>query len=143
MEERTSSPENKVSEFDFSFKNLFIPFTSLKAIHWIVVIGIIVYFNVLFNGFVLDDFTYMISNPAIHVFNIFSLFGVNNQFNGPGFYRPIPAVYISLLWNLFGTGAFFYHAIQIMLQIACTCLVFFFLKRFFSVSLSFFYLLCF
>ena len=124
--------------FEFSFKKFFIPFTTLKAVHWIVFIGIIVYFNVLFNGFVWDDFTYMISNPVIHVFNLFSLFGVNNQFNGPGYYRPIPAVYISLLWNLFGTTAFFYHAIQISLQTACACLVFFFLKRFFSVHFSFF-----
>jgi len=134
--QNTSNQQEK--EFNFSFKTFFFPFTTFKAIHWIVMIGIIVYFNVLFNGFVWDDFTYMIANPAIHVFNLFSLFGVNNQFNGPGYYRPIPAVYISLLWNMFGTMAFFYHAIQIMLQIACSCLVFFFFKRFFSVSLSFF-----
>ncbi len=34
--------------------------------------------------------------------------------------------------------AFFYHVIQILLQMACSCLLFFFLKRFFSITLSFF-----
>lgn len=136
--EEVKTKEQEENEMNFSFKALLFPFTITKAIHWIICIGILVYCNILFNGFVWDDLTYIIANPAIHVFNLFTLFGVNNQFNGPGYYRPIPAVYISLLWNLFGDAAFFYHAVQILLQIVCACLVVVFLKRFFSISLAFF-----
>lgn len=128
--------ERKDVEKNFSFKALFVPFTTLKAIHWIIFTGIIVYCNVLFNGFVWDDLTFIIANPAIHSFNILSLSGIN-PFNSGGYYRPIPAVYFSLLWNLFGNLSFFYPLFQIALHIANACLLFFFLKRYFKNSLSF------
>lgn len=123
---------------EFSFRSLFVPLTSLKAIHWIAVIGFIVYFNAFFNGFVWDDNVYLIPYQTTHVFNIFSLFGVDNSLYSVGYYRPIGDIYISLLWMLFGKTAFFYHFIQVLLQIVCSCLLFFFLKRFFGIPLSLF-----
>ena len=50
----------------FSLKNLFVPLTTLKAIHIIVIVGFIVYANMLFNGFVWDDKIYIIFNPQNH-----------------------------------------------------------------------------
>jgi protein O-mannosyl-transferase len=138
MDGLIKTTEKKEIDTEFSFKNFFVPFTTLKAIHWIVFIGIIVYFNVLFNGFVWDDLTYMVNNPAVHTFNLSSLFHVDNQYFGTGYYRPIAATYISLLWNLFGTSPFFYHFIQILIHIAGTCLLFIFLKRFFNITIAFF-----
>lgn len=135
--------DNLQEEQEFSFKRFFVPLTTLKAIHWIVIIGIIVYFNILFNGFVWDDLVYTIGNPAIQKFDLFSLFGANQRFNGEGFYRPIPAIYLSILWNIFGNMSFFYHFIQLVLQITCSILFFFFLKKFFRISLSFFLALIF
>ncbi|HVA96448.1 MAG TPA: hypothetical protein VND99_02225 [Candidatus Acidoferrales bacterium] len=134
--------EKKDVEEDFSFKKFFVPFTTFKAIHLIILIGLAVYFNVFFNGFVWDDWTLIIANPQLYTFNIFHLFGPEIFKNG-GFYRPIPAVYFSLLWNLFGNMAFFYHLIQIILHIASALLFFFFLKRYFSVIFSFFLVLIF
>jgi len=40
---------------EFSFKNYFPPFTVTKALHYLVLIGILIFFNGLFNGFVGDD----------------------------------------------------------------------------------------
>jgi protein O-mannosyl-transferase len=134
--------EKKDMEEEFSFKKFFFPLTPVKAIHWIIFIGLVVYGNVLFNGFIWDDLTFIINNPAIHPFNIPYLFSIN-PFNNGGYYRPIPAVYFSLLWNLFGNISFFYHLVQILLHIAGVCLLFIFLKRFFSRSLAFFLVLIF
>jgi protein O-mannosyl-transferase len=129
--------DRKTVEEEISFKKFFLPFTPLKAIHYLILIGLIIYLNVLFNGFVADDYTFIISAPGIHAFNIITLFGVN-IFNSDGYYRPIPAVYFSVLWNLFGDSTFFYHLLQIVLHIVTTCLLFYFFKKFFTTRLSFF-----
>jgi hypothetical protein len=129
--------ETKKEENEFSFKNLFVPLTTAKAITWIVIIGVVVYANMLFNGFVWDDLTFIIITPDIHNFDILHLFQ-KNIFNDGGYYRPIPAVYFSILWNLFGNMSFFYHFFQMALHIVSACLLFIFLKKFFHNTLSFF-----
>lgn len=129
--------ELKKKEQYYSFKNYFIPLTTTKAIHWIIVIGLVVYTNMLFNGFVWDDFVFIISPVDIHTFNLIHLlFGIN-KFNSVDYYRPVPAAYFSLLYNLFGTHAFFYHFIQLILHILNACLLYLFLKKFFHNALSF------
>ncbi|MGH7202910.1 MAG: glycosyltransferase family 39 protein [Candidatus Levyibacteriota bacterium] len=135
-------PENEPQEKEINFRDLFIPLTNKKILWFIVIIGLIVFGNSLFNGFVWDDNTYIITNPEIHTFNIFQLFGLS-MFNSGGYYRPIPAVYFSLLWNIFGNAAFFYHLSQILLHITNACLLFYFLKRFFDKKLTFFLTLIF
>lgn len=134
--------ENKENEEEFSFSKYFIPLTTSKAITWIIIIGFFVYANMLFNGFVWDDLTFIIKDPDIHTFNIFSLFS-QNVFNSGGYYRPIPAIYFSLLYNLFGNISFFYHFFQLSLHILDACLLFIFFKKFFKNNLSFFLVLLF
>lgn len=121
---------------EFSFKSLFVPFTTSKAIHWIIIIGFIVYGNMLFNGFVWDDVGYIISNQTIHQFDVLKLFG-ENEFNSGGYFRPIPAVYFSLLYQMSGTQPFLYHFIQLCLHIINACIVYIFFKRFFPNIHSF------
>jgi len=75
-----------------SFKNIFSSLTSKKAILTICIIGLLVYFNALFNGFVWDDFSYIVNNPTIATFNLKILLG-QNSFYLPGFfYRPLSAL---------------------------------------------------
>lgn len=116
-------------EQEFSFKGLFVPLTTLKAIHFIVIIGFIVFFSMLFNGFVWDDKSYMINNPAIHSLNIFDLFR-ENLFNIGGNYRPIPAIYFAILYSLFTNHPFIYHSSQLTIHIINTILLFVFLNIF-------------
>lgn len=116
---------------EFSFKNYFVPLTTTKAITWIVIIGLIVYFNSLFNGFAADDIPYIVNNQLTHILNIGIAFGIND-FNKAGQYRPIPALYFSLLYSLFSIYPFFYHLIQIILHIVCTVLIYFLFRKFLS-----------
>lgn len=124
------------TEKDISFRDLFLPLTVKKIILILCIVGLVIYFNMLFNGFVWDDLTYIINNPEIKNFNIISLFG-QNSFNSSGYFRPIPAVYFSALFNLFGGTAFFYHFMQLTLHIVSTTLLFFILKNFFKKNIAF------
>ena len=123
------------SEQELTFKSLFLPLTNLKAIMIICITGFIVFFNSLFNGFVWDDLTYIINNPEIKTFNLLTLIGPN-MFNSSGYFRPIPAIYFSILYNLFGSSAFFYHFIQLSLHISCVILLFLILKYFFKTPIA-------
>jgi|WetSurMetagenome_2_1015567.scaffolds.fasta_scaffold01208_2 protein O-mannosyl-transferase len=125
------------SEQEFSFKRLFVPLTTFKAIHIIVIVGFIVYFNALFNNFVWDDIAYIITNGDIHNLNIFHFFGPNS-INNISYYRPIPTIYFAVLVNLFGLKAFFYHFIQISLHIIDVCLLFYLFQKFFGKTISLF-----
>ncbi len=127
------------NEQNFSLKEFFSPLTTVKAICIIAVVGIFVFFNSLFNGFVWDDYDYIISNLAFNKFDFPGLVGVN-MYNSPeaGFYRIIPALYFAGLHQLFGNNAFFYHAIQIILHIITTILFYHFLKKLLSNNVSFF-----
>ena len=126
----------KLSHEDTSFYNLFLPFTSKKALIYLAIVGSVVYFNMLFNGFVWDDVTFIINNPQVYEVNLAKLFGVN-MFNDGGYFRPIPALYFALLYHFFGQWPFYYHAVQLMLHISVTFLVFWFFRKFFGVTLSF------
>src|SRR5258708_18251362 len=120
---------------DFSIKFFFVPLTTAKAITWIVIIGIIVYANMLFNGFVWDDKTFILTNSDIHSINISFLFG-SNSFNSLGQYRPVPAFYFATLYALFKDNPFFYHLLQLLVHIVNSILVFKLFNKFFNKELS-------
>jgi tetratricopeptide (TPR) repeat protein len=120
---------------EFSLKNYFVPVTTSKAINWIILIGLIVYANMLFNGFVWDDLTYVLYNSQVHTFNISTLIG-SSLFNSAGQYRPLPALYFTLMYMLFHQTTFYYHLVQLLLHITDAILVFILFIRFFSKKLS-------
>lgn len=109
-------------------------FTNKKAIYIIIIVGFIVFFNVLFNGFVWDDKNYVINTPNVNA----NFFTQDNAFNSVGQYRPIIAIYFSLVHALFGNTAFFYHLLQISLHIAGAAFLFLFFSKFFDKKISLF-----
>lgn len=125
------------NEDEFSLKSLFVPLTTFKALHLILVIGLVVFANMLFNEFVADDKLYIINNLQTHIVNVGSWFGVN-AFNTVGQYRPVPAAYFSLLYSMFTTNAFFYHFVQILLHIVCVGFVYIFFRKFLTPWIAFF-----
>ncbi|HEX7042229.1 MAG TPA: hypothetical protein VF189_03175, partial [Patescibacteria group bacterium] len=129
---------------EFSFKSLFIPFTTLKAIHWIIVIGLVVYFNSLFNGYVADDAVQIFGNPIIKGFNISAIFLGSSYYIGnisslSGiYYKPVFIFLISLIYQIAGNQAFLFHLFQLCIHIANAILIFIFLSKFFKKNLAFF-----
>src|SRR5258708_3016410 len=116
MDGLIKTTEKKEVEEEFSFKKLFVPLTTIKAIHWIIFIGIIVYANMLFNGFVSDDSSQIVNNTTIHSLANFPLFFSGGTFytGGAGifagsFYKPLMLIYFSLLYTIFGPASFPFH----------------------------------
>jgi tetratricopeptide (TPR) repeat protein len=127
---------------EYSFYDLFYPLTTKKAIIIISLVGFIVYFNMLFNGFVWDDNEYLLKDSVVHSINLFSIFGPN-IFNDDGQYRALTVMYFSLFYTLFGQNIIVFHSIQLILHVANSCLLFILFKRFFNKGLSLFLVLIF
>jgi len=122
---------------DISLKDYFVPLTNAKAITFIILIGLIVYANALFNGFVWDDFAFILNNLDLRTTNVFQLF-IMNVFNNGGYYRPLSALYFYVLYHIFGNQAFYYHLIQVLLHIVNTGFLFLLLKKFVRKPIAFF-----
>lgn len=123
------------NEQEFSFQRYFLPLTTLKALHIILLVGLIAFANSVFNSFVWDDKIFITQNPDMFRFDIVKLFAVN-KFNQGSYYRPIPAVYFAALYSFFKETPFFYHVLQILLHVTNAALVFVLFKRFFMKSIS-------
>jgi protein O-mannosyl-transferase len=120
---------------DVTFKGLFLPLTTKKAIVFIFIIGFVVFFNMLFNGFVWDDKSYILDYSQIHSINIPFLFGAN-LYNIGSFYRPLTALYFSIEYILFKDNSFYYHLFQLILHISSAALLFLLFKKFLNKTLS-------
>jgi protein O-mannosyl-transferase len=136
--------EKEPPQENFSFKNYFVPFTTTKAIHWIILIGLLLYFNSLFNSFVGDDLGQIIDNPTVHsILNISTFFTSSTFYNGGSqyligvYYKPLLLTFYSLIYTFFGPNYVIFHLFQVILCIANAVIVFLFLKHFFKQSLSF------
>jgi hypothetical protein len=120
---------------EFSFNQFFSTLTTSKAIHFIVIIGILVFGNMLFNGFVWDDIYQIVNSPIVKNADYSYYF---THTIAP-FYRPLMFVSYITIYQLFGLNAFFYHLFQLSLHIVNTIFVFILLKHFSKkIVLSFF-----
>lgn len=131
-------------DHSFSFKALFVPFTTAKAIQWIIIIGLIVFFNGLFNGFVGDDVPQIVDNIPVHsIGNTFNFFTGSTFYNGDSqnligrYYKPFMEFVFSCIYTFFGPNYFMFHSIQLMFYIANVIFLFLFLKSFLKRSFAF------
>lgn len=122
-----------------------------KFILAIIIIGLLVYFNSLFNGFVWDDEEQIVNNVLIHSATNIPAFFQSSTFNSAGanklpglYYKPLMSTFFSLIYTVFGPRPFFFHLIQLLFHLANSILVFLILKRFLKFTrLSFFLALVF
>lgn len=127
-------------EKEFSLKNFFVPLTTLKVVHIIAMVGIIVFFNALFNPFILDDLLQIVSSPYIHNISLIPDFFIGSS-HYPGifnfkflynFYRPIPFTLYTLLYSAFGSVPFPFHLLQLLIHITNSFLIYLILTKFFK-----------
>lgn len=135
-------------EQEFDFKGLFLPFTSPKAVFFLILIGILVFCNGLFNSFVFDDIGQLLNNPQIVNFHPLSYFLGSTYYSGNPFelvglyYKPLFTLTISILFQ-FSKSAFIFHALQLTIHIINSILLYFIFTKFFKDKLSFFLALIF
>ncbi len=126
---------NNEQEYSFDFKKLFCPLTTRKAILIIAVIGFIVYFNCLFNGFVWDDQKQIVTSPLAHTISSIPTLFTIGQVNI--FYRPVFLSYLTIVNTLFQGNVFFFHFLQVGMHILSVIILFLILKKFLKVTIAF------
>jgi tetratricopeptide (TPR) repeat protein len=131
-------------------RSLFRNLTTLKAINLIILTGILVYFNTLFNGFVWDDISQIIENTSVHnLANVPSFFFGARDIAGnvlkiqAVYYRPLMASLFTIVYSIFGPNAFIFHLLSIIMHLAIAVLIFLFFRHFFKQSVAFFLALIF
>lgn len=104
-----------------------------------LVVGFIVFSNLLFNNFVWLDYPYVLNNPQVQsVKNIPSLFK-GSALTADGYYRPIPALLLGSQKLLFNDAPIYYHFIQILLRIINVYFLFILFSKYFSKKISIFF----
>jgi protein O-mannosyl-transferase len=128
---------------DVTFRGLFLPLTTKKIIIFIFLIGFIVFFNSLFNGFVGDDDSQIVKNLSAHsISNIPKFFTGSTFYNGSDkligvYYKPLLTSVFSVIYSFFGPNPSAFHFVQIFLHIINTCILFLFLSHFLKKAYSF------
>lgn len=88
-----------------------------------VVAAALAYANTLGNFFVLDDFHFVIENPAVTNGVSLPLFEGNLTSSGTEFYRPVGILVYSIEYNLLGGSAFVFHLTSLLAHAGVTLLV--------------------
>ena len=126
----------------FSLKNFLIALTTRKPVLTIIIVGVIVFFNGIFNNFISDDFPQIVNNPKIHsIINIPTYFFGGTFYTGSNtltgaYYKPVLSSFFSVIYTFFGPNYNAYHFFQIALFIVNSCLVFLFFSNFFRKDIA-------
>ena len=136
--------EHNEPQDESSFKNYFVPFTTAKAVTWIVIIGLIVFFNGLFNNFIGDDESQIVINVLVHsISNILIFFNGGTFFNSSTqlpfgvYYKPLLLTFYSLIYTFSGPNFFIFHLTQLLFHLINTIFLFLVLKYFFKKHTAF------
>lgn len=122
----------------FRIEKFLADLTKKQAIWIIVVIGMIVFANSLFNNFIGDDYTLIVTNTKVHsILNLPSFFAsgpfhnIDNSSTGlTGFYyRPLYTTAYSLIYSFFGAWPPAYHLAQLLVHILNAILIFLILRK--------------
>lgn len=110
----------------------------------IIIIGSLIYFNALFNGFVWDDEEQVINNALVHSITNLPSFFTGSTFNTGGantlaghYYKPMMPTFFSIIYSIFGPTAFAFHLFQLIFHLINSVLVYKLFKKFFSKNIAF------
>ncbi|PJA55465.1 hypothetical protein CO165_03395, partial [Candidatus Roizmanbacteria bacterium CG_4_9_14_3_um_filter_33_18] len=93
----------------------------MKKTWTIVFLGLLIYFPLLFNGFVWDDEV---------------MFQKAGSIPGTVYFRPVISALYWGIYNIFGPRPFFFHFFQLIFHIATAVLIYYLFKRFFKETIS-------
>lgn len=93
----------------------------MKKTWTIVFLGLLVYFPLLFNGFVWDDEV---------------MFQKAGSIPGTVYFRPVISALYWGIYNVFGPRPFFFHFFQLIFHISTAVLIYYLFKRFFKETIS-------
>ncbi len=110
----------------------------------IIFIGLVIFSNGLFNGFVRDDGIQIVNNPTVQsIKNIGQFFSGSTFYNGAEqklngyYYKPIQSTVFASIYSIFGSNYFAFHLFQITLHIVNGCLLFLIFTHFFKKVIAF------
>lgn len=113
--------------------------TKKGFIFLLIIIGLLTFFNSLFNGFVWDDEEQIVNNVLVHSISNFPKFFAGSTFNTGGngtlgglYYKPLMTTFFSLIYTLFGANPFFFHFVQVILHIFNSIFVFLIFRHIFQ-----------
>ena len=117
--------------------------SALVALACLLALAFAVYGRALGHGFLLDDETQIVGNPAIHsLANLPSLFlsSTNHQTGSDRlqgiYYKPIMTTAFALLWSIDGANGGVFHGAQLILVALNAWMVFWLLRRSFQPALA-------
>lgn len=108
----------------------------------LIVVGIVLYFRSLFNGFVGDDGVQIVQNEAIkHVDSLLAIFGKGTFATGGAagglegvYYKPLMTICYAIVYGIFGLAPFAYHACSLIIHITNVILLFFVSRTIFRLA---------
>ncbi|MGB7848341.1 MAG: tetratricopeptide repeat protein [Candidatus Acidiferrum sp.] len=100
--------------------------TERLRISLLLSLTILVYGNTLANGFTMDDFPYILNNPAVTSPSIKAIFTATKDLN---IFRPLTFATFALNWASGGTTVWGYHLVNLLLHSAVTLFLFLVLKE--------------
>lgn len=109
----------------------------------LILIGLVVFANSLFNNFVWDDEEQVLNNYAIRSVANIPQFFTGSTFNSGGagnleglYYKPLMTTSFATIFLFFGDNPFFYHLIQLVLHLTNTIILFLIFRSFFKDKLE-------
>ena len=116
------------------------------ALLLLILTGLLLYFNSLFNGFIIgDDEDQLLHNQKVHSLINLPQFFLGSTYYRPEsgqsyglYYRPLMQSTYAFLYTLVGPDPIWYHLLQISLHLTNTLLVYSLFRRFFSSTTAFF-----
>ena len=117
-------------------KRLLVYFRSYKVLLFFLLLGFILFSNILDNKFIWLDTQYIVNDSHAQTFNLYNLME-GSALTGRGYYRPLTAIYFTLIYLIFNHQPFFFRFFQILLYSISAYFLFVFFKKFIKQWIAF------